>query len=519
MPAHLTPHALCRFGVLGAATLLAAATYATGAAPATADDYSDAAYLEFDLDTMARTTERQGYHLTSPGYAEASQDTANSTWLAGLARQAEDLDEARAYLGVGQIIPGGNVGDPEHYYDGVRLTVEFLNREGTKLVGNVWPCTSFTDGSGTGCPLVIVTTGSIQVTQHMYGWLARHLQRSGYTVFTYDVRGQGESETTNRADLFDSNPQDGANFVDGTIDALTFALSTPGDPYTPVGWTASDVDAAQAAPANRVIWANPMSGAVDRSRIALVGHSLGASAVSQVQQCSSAYPDRTLSGDDLPALCGGEHWPIQAIVAYDSLSSGVTPVVPAFDHRADGYFINATPTPTAPPPDQRTNPDSPFGVWTAADVDAMTLTVRGGTHAEWSQIPYIVSATRYGVPQSKYYTQAWLDRYVPADPDARAAAHGRLTIGGGFTPNEVDGAHLPWRASLLSGKFASAIDVSALGPAPAIASGDIRAGIPGVANVGDWAALNAEAEYGDVATDPTDDRSVVHGLLRPPRQP
>jgi pimeloyl-ACP methyl ester carboxylesterase len=399
---------------------------------AIADDYNDPAYLEFDADNMARTTQRQAYQLTTPEYWLASADTFPDTWLAGWQRQARDASEGRLYVTGGSVLPGGNVGDPESYRENEahRTEVEFLDRDGARLIGNVWPC-----ADGVACPGVVITTGSIQVTQHMYEWLARALQLDGYTVFTFDVRGQGQSEQTQE------NPQAQDNFVNGTIDALHYFLSD----------------------------ANPLRASVDETRLALIGHSLGASAVSIVQQCSSSYPERTDA-----SACGGETWPILAVVAYDSLSGSVTPVVPAFDHRADGYFINAVPTPTAPDPDERTGGGA-YGAWRGAGVDACTITVRGGTHAEWTEIPYIVSATRYGHLQSAYYTAAFLDTYVKASDDAFAA----LQAG----PLASDGE--PWGAPLFSGKYRSACHVRDW-DAP-----DLRA-YAGAVPVGDWAALNTE---------------------------
>jgi hypothetical protein len=318
---------------------------------------------------------------------------------------------------------------------------------------------------------------------------------------TFDVRGQGESETTTHDGPFPSpaNPQDQANFVNGTVDALRFLRSTPADPYVPVGWDAERrATADTSVNAGDLEWANPVPDALDPDRLGLVGHSLGASAVSVVQQCSDADPGRVLPVAELPAGCAGEHFPIHAIVAYDSLSSGVTPLVPAFDHRADGYFVNAVPTPQAPDPDERISPTSAYGEWRAAGVDTCVVTVRGGTHAEWSQVPYLISATRYGVPQAQHYTLAWLDTHVAGD---------RTKAGGGFralvdgpVPAEPAGAHLDHRASLFSGRYRSACQVtSPVRPNDVFASEDLRA-YAGVAPVGDWAALNAEDEHGVTRT-------------------
>lgn len=471
------------------------------AAPAASADehhesstYGDPDYLAYDLDNMARTAERQGYQATSPGYLDAARETFPDTFLQGASRQLRDADEGRVYGGAGQVLPGGNVGDPEAHHDGPRLEVEFLNREGTKLVGNVWPCRAFLDG-GEPCPLVVVTTGSIQVTQHMYGWLARHLQDGGYTVFTFDVRGQGESETTDRADPFGSNPQDEANFVDGTVDALRFALSSEAAPYRDPSGSASSVEHH---------W-NPASAAVDGRHIALVGHSLGASAVTTVQQCTSTPAAGGLV-DPLPAACDGQRFPIRAIVAYDRLGTTDHARVPAFSHEADGYFVNAVPTPSSPDPASSVDAASNFGRWVASGNDALKIVGRGFTHAEWSEIPAIVSATRYGVPQAQHYTLAWLDRYVHPDAQVRRAGHRRLLDGP--VPREPAGEHLDQRASLFSGKLRSAARISKLGGLPGLDTADLRAHA-GVAAVGDWAALNAEREYG------TASRGAAHEAVWP----
>ena len=44
-------------------------------------------------------------------------------------------------------------------------------------------------------PGVVITTGSVQGSEHMYWWLAEDLAERGYVVLAYDVQGQGTSET------------------------------------------------------------------------------------------------------------------------------------------------------------------------------------------------------------------------------------------------------------------------------------------------------------------------------------
>ena len=90
-------------------------------------------------------------------------------------------------------------------------------------------------------PGVVITTGSVQGSERMYWWLAQDLAERGYVVLTYDVQGQGRSETlpapraTSRTSRTATSPprrspasrppapgvpsQQTSNFVYGTEDA------------------------------------------------------------------------------------------------------------------------------------------------------------------------------------------------------------------------------------------------------------------------------------------------------------
>jgi dienelactone hydrolase len=467
-----------------AIALVAAALVAIATPLARADDYSDAAYVEHDLDNMQRATTqgRQLEYLTDPAYNLAFGPAAAESYLANLGKQTADLAYGRAYLTLGQLLPGGSVGDPTAYHELTPTTVGFLSRTGAKLIGRLW-----TDGAAEAKPAVVITPGSIQGTQHMYWWAARSLAHAGYLVLTFDAQGQGESETFGHeagevAPTGDGVPfQQEANFVDGTVDALRFLYSTTAAPYAPGGWTAVQVVAARAQGDPSLSWSNPLAGSLDRTRLALAGHSLGARAISVVQQCS----DRVRLWASLPE-CTGRSFPIRAIVAWDGLSSsGVTPVVPAMDQQADGYFFQPQPAPEAPDPTAHLEA---FAQWRAAGVDAYSLTVRGGTHIEWIDVPYILPSTTYGVRQAEYYTRAWIDRYLSPSPAARRNGADALLAGPRVEPGAAD--QLPWRASFFSARSLGAFAFR--DAAGGLRTTDDLRAYGGVSAVGDWAGANAD---------------------------
>lgn len=469
---------------LALALILVLAVALPAGARSAANNYSDPVYAESDLDSQTRSSGRQQDHLTSPSFGQAFVGAAADSWLSAQGRQINDARKGRLYTGAAQLVPGGAVGDPEAYYEVPSRRVFFLSRTGAKLSGRLWGAEAPGPRPG-----VVITSGSIQGFEQMYWWAARDLARRGYVVLTWDAQGQGESEGLGHEPgspmpTFAGFPsQQAPNFIDGTKDALRFMLSTPAAPYVPGGWTDEDVAAARAAAdGEQIDWVSPGWGALDRRQIGLAGHSLGASAISIVQQCS----DVAELWKTLPA-CEGQSFPIRAAVGWDSLSSGVTPVVPGMSQIADGYFLNPTPSFAAP------NPTSTLGAharWRDAGLDTYTVVVRGGTHLEWTELPYILPATSYGTDLATYYTGAWMDRYLGTSPQARAAAHTALVEGPRAEAEE------PWSANHLSVRFLSArslrppLGVGAGSPPP-VEVVDLREWA-GRSKVGDWAGANAD---------------------------
>ena len=202
------------------------------------------------------------------------------------------------------------------------------------------------------------------------------------------------------------------------------------------------------------------------TRLALVGHSLGALAVSYVQ----GVDDR-----------------VEAVVALDKLSTTASvggapafdaqgplkPVVPGLGVQSEygftvaPYYANsglfdptAAPASPAQAPDPAREEKTGYDGWTAAGVDSMVVVPRASTHLEYTDISYVLPASRYGQDVASHYSQAWLDKYVKPDPaadDALLATSFRYlepTSAGAWQPVTLN------RADRLSFYFCSGYDIA-----------------------------------------------------------
>ena len=274
------------------------------------NDYSCPDYLEHDLDNYSRARGRQITEPASPEYHQEFLSACADSSSRAIGKQADDVQDGRGYGGVGQATCWWSVGDAPTYNSVNPERIYFQSRTGAKLQAHLWG----TDAPGPR-PGIVITTGSIQASEQMYWWAAKALAERGYVVLTFDVQGQGQSETFGHdpgsfSPTLEGVPsQQAANFHDGTIDALRFFLSTPTDTYVPGTWSKDDVQAAQrASDADELQWFNPAWQVVDHGRLGIIGHSLGAAAVSAVQQCSD---ESNLWGS--LELCTGRSFPIRAV--------------------------------------------------------------------------------------------------------------------------------------------------------------------------------------------------------------
>jgi hypothetical protein len=215
--------------------------------------------------------------------------------------------------------------------------------------------------------------------------------------------------------------QQTSNFVYGTEDAIDFFVSTPTHPYRNRDRGTADVN--RFNPLWRLWDRSPDRHTVTRgrtTRLAIIGHSLGATAVSYVQAV-----DRR----------------VEAVVALDKLSSSpgftalgqMREVVPSLGVQSE-YGFNVQPyfaadsssfAPSPGSPEQAPNPmreeNTGFVAWKKARVDTMVVVPRASTHLEYTDISWALPASRYGQDVASHYAQAWLDKYLEHDPAADRA--------------------------------------------------------------------------------------------------
>ena len=395
--------------------------------------------------------------ITGPGGQLQNPAYLTALALAGTADQTSQLMEqaaspTRIAVTPGRVFPGWNVGNPLRMgwngTRGISKRISFTNRYGALLNGTVYRPKPGARDPYTGqvlrgpFPGVVITEGSVQGSEGMYRWLAQDLAERGYVVLTYDVQGQGGGETLPHEPLpsttgpgGESNalpfcnpfaaPRDGeqfgcpgvpsqqlSNFVVGTKDALSFFTSTPARHYANPRSEGAKVNAY-----------NPYWQQFDRaadkrtatpgrtSKIAIIGHSMGAAAVSKVQ---------------------GTDKRVAAVVALDKLAgpgasgpldgSGNKPVVPALALQSEyGFTVSPyltsggsslTPQPTPEGPDPKRERATGYDAWRKAGVDSMLVVPRASTHLEYTDIPLVLPASRYGQALSSHYVQSWLGRYL-----------------------------------------------------------------------------------------------------------
>ena len=469
-------------------------TAACGAA-CTISLLSAASALAFDPEreqqNYQKTTERDRYIVKTPEFQarlaqQEAQDNVDLAQIAAAEAPALATQDQRNFAGNVCSNRKRECAGDVRFYDweatvpgAIVEPVLFTGRSGATLSGTVWA----TEAGPATRPAIVITTGSVQAPETLYWGLAAFLAQRGYVVLTYDVQGQGRSDTFGEDDDEGEGvpAQQAPNFLDGTEDALDFMLSTPAGPYLPRASCTSGTSHAERHLSRVGLGLNaafnPLHGLVDPSRIGVAGHSLGASSVSYIGQKDPR---------------------IDAIVAWDNLSNtnskGSCDSAP--ESRADTAITKPalgisndyglTPTPMTADPANPLSKSTAFDLYKTAGVDSMQVNIRGGTHFESSfipgqTVPSFGQATLRGYDAVAWYTGAWFDKYVrcQGDPGCAAEAERELLTTRWQSDQrngEVDAAGDP---NLYSFYFPSRYDFTT--NAGKVVCDDMRAGCPSMA--------------------------------------
>lgn len=345
-------------------------------------------WVERDTRNQLCATQRLADQLGSPAYGYGNLTQGATLWLERTADQVGDLSHPRG--GLTTLVPGSQAADAfrtvKRWREAGRGRVEpisFKSLNGATLRGHVFAPPATMKKPKGGFPGVVITDGSVQAYEELYFWAAQDLASHGYVVMTYDVQGQGDSDLAGEdcpGECTGIPYQQDLPFYQGAEDSLSSFLGSK----------------------------NPFAGKLDRARVGIAGHSLGAAAVSHVGQCDKRVK-AIVAWDNLRAIedCSG----IMIPKAHRSTKLLRTPALGI----ANDYLFNIQPTLTPPDPEEKA---AGFAQLAKAGVDTQLVSLRGATHLEYSYIPLVLPAGAKGERVASYYTRAWFDRYLKGDTRA-----------------------------------------------------------------------------------------------------
>src|SRR3954464_9821787 len=369
------------------------------------------AWIQRDQINQYCATLRLRDQAASPAYGQANLTLGAQEQAR---RWQEQLADGPGHVkgGFTVLVPGSQAADAfrsipdwERLTGGKATRISFTSSDGAKLYGHLWTPPKSVPKPAGGYPGVVITDGSVQAFEQLYYWAAQGLAQYGYQVLTYDVQGQGDSDLLPASctpdDCQGVPHQQDYNFYQGAEDSLSW-FDSP---------------------------ANPGFAALDRSRLGIAGHSLGAAAVSWVGQCDSRV--KTLvAWDDLvevdPKKCADN---VTVPAAYRA-STLHTPALAT----ANDYEFNVQPATTVPNPHGDANGggiagDAGYLQLAKAGVDAQRVSFRNGTHLTYTYIPLVMPSNQLSERFAFYYTLAWFDQYLRdgENPYTRQSAFDRLT--------------------------------------------------------------------------------------------
>lgn len=247
-------------------------------------------------------------------------------------------------------------GHPDYNHAVAQVPVRFANRHGTELYGEiVLPRRGLVPPADGPFPVILALEG-LNTNLAMYRWWHQVYADAGYLVFAFDFSGQGHS-----ADEAEGDPGDN---VHDAQDALDWLLQQ-----------------------------SPVRSVVDRDRIGVVGHSMGAIATLALQ----AVEPR-----------------VRAAVAAAPISEGSAP----FDANPVPVMIQTGDHdgPIAPIP--FVNPAVVRPVYEKLGQDRAFIVAAASSHAQHTNYALLPTSTA-GLDIAGRYSLAWMDFHLRGDPAAR----------------------------------------------------------------------------------------------------
>jgi len=258
-------------------------------------------------------------------------------------------------------------GHPDENAAVAMIPVEFNNRYGTKLHGEI-----VLPYAGTGSPQegpfpVIIALQGLNTNTAMYRWWHRLFADNGYLVFAFDFSGQGRSDDEGEGDP-------GSNLHEAQ-DAMTYLFEQ-----------------------------SPVASVLNPDQVGVIGHSMGAAAVLRVQEqeaidAAEPNPVRIKAG-------------VAAAPVFESVSTNPIPImIQTGDH--DG--------PIAPIP--FLNPAVVRPLYDSLEGDRAFIVAEAASHGQHTNYPLIPTST-WGREIAADYSLAWMNYHLLGDESALAVIEG-----------------------------------------------------------------------------------------------
>lgn len=306
-----------------------------------------------NLDALASMLPRQAVvALFDPiGLGAAVRDIADPALLSFHVRAVL----AQYQTGTRPDSPYHGYGNPAYNHEVEMVPVEFTNRYGTRLFGEIiLPFRGALPPTAGPFPVILALEG-LGTNTSVYRWWHQVFADAGYVVFAFDFSGQGASDNETEGDP--------GNNIEEAQDALTWLFAS-----------------------------SPVQSALDKTRVGVIGHSMGAITALGLQ----AVEPR-----------------IHAVVAAAPISEQSSPFaanpIPVMIQTGDNDG------PVAPIP--LINPTVVRPVFEKLNGDRAFIVTEAASHAQHTNYPLFPTSS-WGLEVAGLYSLAWMDWHLRGDPAA-----------------------------------------------------------------------------------------------------